>query len=84
MREVAPKVNNLRKFGKKSVSAKFKASIMTSGGSSKVKPGLTSTLFLVFGDPCISSDMLFNFLSQILYHRFNSERKCAPSLVILF
>ena len=40
MEEVAPKINNLRIFRKKSVSAKFKASVMPSGGSSKVKPGL--------------------------------------------
>ena len=38
MAEVAPKINNLRIFGK-------------------------------------------NFLSQKLYHRFNSEQKCAPSFV---
>ena len=73
MGQVAPKINNLHIFGKKSVSAKFKASIIPSGGSSKVKPGLPSTIFLVFDAPCISSDTLFNFHSQKLYHRFNSE-----------
>ena len=82
MGQVAPKSNNLHRFRKKSVSAKFKASIMPSGGSSKVKPGLPSTLILVFDAPCISSDTLFNFLSQKFYHRFNSERKCAPSFII--
>ena len=77
MGEVAPKISNLCILGKKSGSAKFKASIMPPGGSSKVKPGLPSTLFLVFDAPCIiSSDTLFNFLSQKLYHRFNSGRKC--------
>ena len=82
MGEVAPKINNLRIFGKKSVAAKFKASIRPSGGSSKVKSGLPSTLFLVIDAPCYSSDALFNFLFQKLHHRFNSERKCAPSFVI--
>ena len=51
----APKTNNLRVFRKKSVSVKFKASMMPSDGSSKMKPGLPSTLFLVFDVPCISS-----------------------------
>ena len=37
MAEVAPKINNLRMLGKKSVSAKFKVSIMPSGGPRKVK-----------------------------------------------
>ena len=55
MVEVAPKINNLPILGKKSVSAKFKASIMPSCGSSKVKPGLLSTIF---------SFTLFNLLSQ--------------------
>ena len=82
MVEFISKINNLRLFGKKSGSAKFKASIMLSGGSPKVKPGLPMTLFLVSHAPCISSDTLFNFLSQKLYHRFNSERECAPSFVI--
>ena len=82
MGEVAPKINNLRVSGKKSVSAKFKASIMPSGGSSKVQPDLPSTLFLVFDAPSVSSDTLFGFRSPKLYHRFNSERKCAPSFVI--
>ena len=50
-------------FGKKSVSAKFKASIMSSDRSSKVKSGLPSTLFLVFDATCISSFPLLNFLS---------------------
>ena len=59
--EVAPKINNLRVLGKKSVSAKFKALIIPSGGSSKVKPGLPSTLFLVFDAPSVSSDRLFSF-----------------------
>ena len=45
--EVAPKINNLRIIGKKSVSAKIKPSIMSSGGSSKVKPGLPR-LFSLF------------------------------------
>ena len=61
MGEVAPKINNLRVLGKKSVSAKFKALIMPSGGSSKVKPGLPLTLFLVFDAPSVSSDRLFSF-----------------------
>ena len=82
MGEIAPKINNLRIFEIKSVIAKFEASLMPSGGSSKVKPGLPSTFFLVFDAPCISSDMLFNFFYQKLYHYFNSERKCAPSFVI--
>ena len=42
----APKINNLHIFGKKPVSAKFKASIMPSCGSSKVKPGLQRLLSL--------------------------------------
>ena len=63
MGEVTPKINNLHIFGKKSGSAKFKASIMPSGGSSKVKPALPSILFLVFDAPCISSKIipLFQF-----------------------
>ena len=78
MWEFAPKTNNLRVFRKKSVSVKFK--MMPSDGSSKVKPGLPSTLFLVFDVPIFP---YFTFLSQELYHLFNSERKCAPSFVIL-
>ena len=66
MGEVAPKINNLCIFGKKSVPAKFKASIMPYGGPSKTKPGLPSTLFFVFDAPCISSSTLFNFLCQKL------------------
>ena len=54
---VAPKINNLHIFGKKPVSAKFKASIMPSCGSSKVKPGLQRLLslflpLLVFAHLC--------------------------------
>ena len=41
-----------------------------------------SALFLVFDAPCISSETLFHFLSQKLYHRFNSERKCTLSFAI--
>ena len=82
MGEAAPKIKTLCIFGKKLVSAKFKASIMPSGGFSKVNPGLPSTLFLVFHAPYISSDTLFNFLSQKLYLRLNSEQKCATSFVI--
>ena len=37
MAEVAPKINNLRMLGKKSVSPRFKVSIMPSGGPRKVK-----------------------------------------------
>ena len=48
MGEVVPKINNLCIFGKKSKPAKFKASIMPSGGFSKVKPGLPLTLFPCF------------------------------------
>ena len=71
LREAAPKINNLRIFGKKSISSKFKASIMPSGGSSKAKPVLPLTLFLIFDATCISSFTLFNILSKKLYHRFN-------------
>ena len=77
-----PKIKTLCIFGKKSVSAKFKASIMPSGGFSKVNPGLPSTLFLVFGAPYISSDTLFNFLTQKLCLCLNSKQKCATSFVI--
>ena len=80
MWEFAPKTNNLRVFRKKSVSVKLKALMMPSDRSSKVKPGLPSTLFLVFDVPIFP---YFTFLSQKLYHLFNSERKCAPSFVIL-
>ena len=61
--EVIPKINNFLIFGKKSISTKFKASIMPSDGSSKVKTGLPSTLFLIFHAAGISSFPLFNFLS---------------------
>ena len=54
MGEVAPKINKLRIFGKKSVSAKFKASVMPSDGSSKLNAGLPSTLVIVFDALCIS------------------------------
>ena len=54
-------MNNLDILGKKSVSAKFKASIMPSGGSPKVKPGLPSTFFLDSDAPCISPDTIFVF-----------------------
>ena len=47
-----------------------------------VRPGLLSTLFLVFDVPHISSFTLFIFLSQKLYHCFNSEGKFARSFVI--
>ena len=47
-----------------------------------VRPGLLSTLFLVFDVPRISSFTLFIFLSQKLYHCFNSEGKFARSFVI--
>ena len=63
MREVTPKINNFLIFGKESISTKFKASIMPSDGSSKVKTGLPSTLFLVFDAAGVSSFPLFNFLS---------------------
>ena len=63
MREVTPKINNFLIFGKESISTKFKASIMPSDGSSKVKTGLPSTLFLIFHAAGISSFPLFNFLS---------------------
>ena len=53
--EVITKIKDLRIFGKKSVLAKFKTSIML--------PGLPSTLFLVFYNPCISSFTSFTFLS---------------------
>ena len=53
--EVAPKINNLRIFGKKSMSAKFKASVMPSGEADSL---------LVFDAPSISSFMLFNFFSK--------------------
>ena len=54
---VAPKINNLHIFGKKPASAKFKASIIPSCGSSKVKPGLQRLLslflpLLVFAHLC--------------------------------
>ena len=44
--EIAPQINNVRIFGKKSVPAKFKASIMPSDGFSKVNPGISLTLLL--------------------------------------
>ena len=47
MGEVAPKISNWLILGKKSVSTKFQAAIMPSDGSSKVKSGLPSTIFLV-------------------------------------
>ena len=78
--EVARKSNNSRIFRKKSVSAKFKVSIMGSGGSSKLNPGLPSTVFLIFDALCMFPH--FRFLSQKLYHRFNSEQNCIPSFVI--
>ena len=59
-----------------------KVSTMPSGGSSKMKLGLSSTLFFVFDAPCSSLDSLFNFLSQKLYHHFSSQRKFVASIVI--
>ena len=59
-----------------------KVSTMPSGGSSKVKPGLLSTLFFVFDAPCFSLDSFFNFLSQKLYHHFSSQQKFVTSIVI--
>ena len=76
MGEVAPNINNLRILGKTSVSAKFKASIMPSCGSSNMKPALSSPLFLVFEAPCICSFTLFNLFLQKLYHCFDFEQKC--------
>ena len=61
MGEVAPKIKNLRILGKKSVSAKFKASILSSGGSSNVKPSLPSTLLLVFDAPFVPQIRYLNF-----------------------
>ena len=57
---------------------------MLSGGFYKMKPGLTSTFFLVSDTLYISWFTLVNFLSQRLYYRFNSERKYDTAFAIFY